>query len=171
MPSTYTLISSNVLSSSAASVTFSAIPSTYTDLVVRYSIRCDVAASVATILFKVNGATSGYSWTNVSGNGAAASSTAVSGSTQFSMAQGMPGATATSNTFANNELYLPNYASTTATKQMSHITAQENNNATAYVKAYAQLYNSTSTITSLSFENPDLLSAGSSFYLYGIKNS
>ena len=44
MPSTYTLISSNVLASSAASVTFSAIPSTYTDLVVRASIRSDATS-------------------------------------------------------------------------------------------------------------------------------
>ena len=42
---TYTLISSNVLSSSAASVTFSSIASTYTDLVLRVSARDDRAGS------------------------------------------------------------------------------------------------------------------------------
>ena len=36
---TYTLISSNVLASSAATVTFSSIPATYTDLVLRVSAR------------------------------------------------------------------------------------------------------------------------------------
>ena len=44
MPATYTLIASNTLSSAAASVTFSAIPATYTDLVLRYSARSDGAS-------------------------------------------------------------------------------------------------------------------------------
>jgi hypothetical protein len=46
MANTYTLIASNTLGASAASVTFSAIPSTYTDLVVRYSAAsCDAAVT------------------------------------------------------------------------------------------------------------------------------
>lgn len=168
------LISSQTLGSSAASVTFSSIPSTYTDLVVRYSVRCDVAGSVASIIFKINGSssTSDYSFTILSGNGATASSSQVATGVlgYFQMTQGMPGATATSNTFASNELYVPNYAGS-AKKTINHTTAQENNTTTAYIKSYAQLYNATTAITSLSFENADLFSAGSSFYLYGLKSS
>ena len=44
MATTYTLITSQTLASSAASVTFSSIPSTYTDLVLRVSARTDNAA-------------------------------------------------------------------------------------------------------------------------------
>ena len=57
---TYTLISSNVLGSSAASVTFSSIPATYTDLVLRVSARTDADD---TSLITFNGTTTGYSKT------------------------------------------------------------------------------------------------------------
>jgi hypothetical protein len=39
MPSTYTLIKGETIGSSAASYTFTAIPSTFTDLVLRISVR------------------------------------------------------------------------------------------------------------------------------------
>jgi len=52
---TYTLISSNVLTSSAASVTFSSIPATYTDLVVRLSARATTTASNIWVTFNGTG--------------------------------------------------------------------------------------------------------------------
>ena len=67
MANTYTLISSNVLGSSAASITFSAIPATYTDLVVRVTSRVDRSINGAHNCFlTVNGSTSSdYSYTNL----------------------------------------------------------------------------------------------------------
>ena len=72
MANTYTLISSNVLSSSAASVTFSAIPATYTDLVVKTSVRETNNSGV--MLCKINGTTTGYTGKELTGSGLAAAS-------------------------------------------------------------------------------------------------
>ena len=76
MPATYTLIASNTLSSSAASVTFSAIPATYTDLVLRWSSRTDNASVVDVVLleFNASGGTA-YSTRRIIGTGSAAAST------------------------------------------------------------------------------------------------
>lgn len=74
MANTYTLISSNTLTSSAASVTFSSIPATYTDLVLRISSRTDAAGATATVAAQFNGDTTSanYSETNLNSDGATA---------------------------------------------------------------------------------------------------
>jgi len=75
MANTYTLIESQVLGSSAASVTFSAIPATYTDLVLRYSARHNNAFSISQVLITFNGDTAAnYSETVVYGNSVSAAS-------------------------------------------------------------------------------------------------
>jgi len=74
MANTYTLINSNVLASSAASVTFSAIPATFTDLVIRASIRTDRAAVEDWLYIKFNGLTTNRSYTRLTGSGSAAAS-------------------------------------------------------------------------------------------------
>jgi len=75
MPNTYTLISSNVLSSTAASVTFSSIPATFTDLVLRASIRGNGTQTpdVGVLNINSNGA-SNFSSTYLRGTGSAANS-------------------------------------------------------------------------------------------------
>ena len=70
MPSSRILISSQTLGSSAASVTFSSIPATYTDLVLKVSVRSDVAATADTLFMQFNSITSGYSETNLYANSA-----------------------------------------------------------------------------------------------------
>lgn len=173
MPSTYTLISSNVLSSSAASVTFSSIPSTYTDLVLRCSVRHDGALTASNMRLIINSdAGSSYSDTRVYGNGATATSAAATAGTYAYAYTGfINGASSTSSTFTNGEFYLPSYLSS-AKKPYSTYNAVENNATTGYNWASAQLWQGTSAITSLSFEAGGYnYVAGSSFYLYGIKNS
>jgi hypothetical protein len=175
MASTYTLISSNVLSSSAASVTFSSIPSTYTDLVLRFSARVDGAVGNSNGKLQFNGDTStaNYSYTFLQGNGSAASSsnnpTGVIGYIQIS--RYADGASATANTFSNVELYIPSYTASQK-KPIYYYAAQEDNTTTAYLFSLAGLYQSNSAISSLTITDSSYnLIAGSSFYLYGIKNS
>ena len=170
MANTYTLISSNVLSSSAASVTFSSIPATYTDLVIRYSTRASVAGTTRSYRITMNGSATGYSWTFLNGNGSAADSGRGT-SLAFNLALYQNGDTTTANTFTNGELYFANYAGS-AFKVMSSDTANENNSTTAFRNVVANLWQDTSAITSITIANPtDDIMAGSSFYLYGIKNS
>lgn len=171
MANTYTLISSNTLTSSAASVTFSSIPATYTDLVVKYSVRGDIAGtnSLQTGL-QLNGVTSGYSQTYMYGNGASAvSSRATSQVAIETVGENSTGNTAS--TFSSGEIYIPNYQSTT-NKPLSMFIAPENNGTTTYLSAHAGLSSVTSAITSITLKtNANNFISGSSFYLYGIKNS
>jgi hypothetical protein len=174
MPSTYTLISANTLSSSAGTVTFASIPGTFTDLVLRVSVRSTTGAGeVVSFRLIVNGdegaVNTYYSRTTLSGNGATASSSRSSNIAPWIFAEGTTANAATSNTFSNNEYYIPNYAGTTA-KPLSAFQASENNATTTYTQAIAGLYRGTTAITTLACTGTTF-AIGSSFYLYGIKNS
>jgi hypothetical protein len=171
MPATYTLISSNVLTSSAASVTFSAIPATYTDLVVRCSVRTDNSSSDDSLKINYNNdSTSLYSTVFIRGDGASIN-TAVS-TVAYINARIVDAATATSNTFASTEIYIPSYTASQS-KPTSVFFAQEDNSTTAYIGAVAGLYRSNTAISRIDFSlvsGPNFVS-GSSFYLYGISNA
>jgi hypothetical protein len=173
MANTYTLIASNTLSSSAASVTFSSIPNTYTDLVLRLSTRTDVAGQAIksiTLTFNSIGGTA-YSSTRLQGDGSSAASGRVSNAASLVLHFASEGATATSNTFSNNEIYIPSYT-ISANKPISSITAQENNQTNAYVVAHAGLLSDTAVISSITLSvSTDNFVSGSSFYLYGLYNS
>ena len=171
MAATYTLISSNVLTSSAASVTFSSIPSTYTDLVVRFSTRTDEAGQTrSSVILKLNGTTANYSYTRLIGNGSAASSSRVSSGLEFDVGD-TSGAAGTSNTFGSGEIYIPSYT-VSQNKPLASYLAQENNTTSAFIRTYANLWSNTASITTLEISTPGgNFVSGSSFYLYGIKNS
>ena len=170
MPSTYQLISSNVLSSSAASVTFSAIPSTYTDLVLRASAR-DSGTGGTIILARVNGLTTGiYSVTRLRGTGSSASSGSTTNATSLYFGF-IDDASDTSNTFASWEAYFPNYT-VAQNHPVSHTSAQETNATAANLDTNAGLISTTAAISSITLTPNGLgFVSGSSFYLYGIKNS
>jgi hypothetical protein len=125
MPATYTLISSNVLASSAASITFSAIPATYTDLVVRVSARGSTAANTVGFVLQMNTDTgANYSYTNVQATGSTAQSiNNVNNGYSNGIWNGyITGASATANTFGSAELYIPSY---TASQNMSYYGAND----------------------------------------------
>ena len=170
MPSTYTLISSNVLTSSAASVTFSAIPSTYTDLVLRISARGDRAGTMVNINTNLNGGSGNHSYTYLEGNGSAVSSARFA--TQNNIGSNpMTAVSATANTFGSAELYIPSYTAS-QNKPINSIGVNETNSASAFIDSVAGLYNSVSAISSITLTPAaNSFVSGSSFYLYGIKNS
>ena len=171
MANTYTLISSNVLSSSAASVTFSAIPATYTDLVVRLSARTDAATVTPGAIMRLNGDTAtNYSFIALEGSGTAASSALV-GTLNYINIGRVDGASATADTFGSGEVYIPSYTAS-QNKPVSAVGMGETNATAATMAANAGLWRNTAVITSVSIitGSGNFLS-GSSFYLYGIKNS
>jgi len=172
MPATYTLISSNVLTSSAASVTFSAIPATYTDLVVRAAARSDFANTIELMEITINGNTSSlYSMTGVYGEGSSAISDRDSGtSLNFDP---IDAANNTANTFGNYELYIPSYLASQNKPVGTFAVYEQNGASNNRVQANAGLFRSTAAITSLEFApryGTNFVS-GSSFYLYGISNA
>ena len=178
MAATYTPIASTTLATTAASVTFSAIPATYTDLVLRWSGRSNAAgAGYQNVKVTLNGLTSGtltsQTWLqNLAGSASSNRwSTAYPG--YFWWEFNTTSAGWTSNTFDSYEMYLPNYLSSTA-KPSSLFGAAENNATSPYwMIASANLTSSTSAISSIevAVTSGNSFIANSSFHLYGIKNS
>jgi len=171
---TYTLISSQVLGSSAASVTFSSIPSTYNDLKLVVSARGDSSSATGLIqMYLNNDSGTNYSFTYILGNSSAASSTRYSSIT-VNNSISFDEATSTTSTFGSSEIYIPNYNSTSS-KPFFNINVTENNSSaadSADIKAVASLYSGTSGISSITLLTAsNNFVANSSFYLYGIKNS
>lgn len=170
MANTYELISSNVLASAAASVTFSSIPATYTDLVLRWSARG--ATNFDTVSLRINGNSSVlYSYRILRGTG----STAVSGNdgggdSQLPFSYGVVQSTYTASTFSSGEFYIPNYT-TSQNRPIGSFQTQENNATASGIAVTAGLFRDTTAISSLTMTGTGNLAAGSSFYLYGIKNS
>jgi hypothetical protein len=170
---TYTLIDSEVLTSSAASVTFSSIPATFTDLVLRMSARGSDASVNNYASLKFNSIASNYSETYLYGSGSTPDSGRFSGQPYWLFGGGwFSSANGTSNTFSNTEIYIPNYAGST-NKVASNFTAQENNTSGSnQLGVEALLLGNTAAITSLTITPSGAnFVSGSSFYLYGISNA
>ena len=175
MANTYTLIASNTLSSSAASVTFSSIPATYTDLVLRISARSTYAGTYSQGYVRPNNLAYNPSSTELVGTGTSATSTRAGLGAQFGWDFAIPGATNTSNTFGSMECYMPNY-NVVQKKPASLFSVSEGNTATIYetwIEVVAGLNaDSTAAITSVYiYDDYAQFASGSSFFLYGIKNS
>jgi hypothetical protein len=167
---TYTLIKGETLTSSTTSYSFTAIPSTFTDLVLRVSHRVSSANPINGYNLRFNSDSSTiYSYIYAANRDGAIDYNYGSGADAVGNAI-VNGGTSTANTFTSFELYLPNYTSTIS-KQFSYVQAIENNSASSNdVQFDAGLYRNTSAITSISFSNATFVT-GSSFYLYGIKSS
>jgi len=171
MANTMTLISSQILASSAASVTFSSIPSTYTDLKLIASVRSDGSYFGEYALLSINGTSTSTDW---SGKYMQGDGSSVGAASLANYALGVSGTSNTASAFSNNEIYIPNYNSTTA-KSINCDSVTENNGTTSYTKISGHLWNvtgSSSPITSftLSVNGGANFVQYSSFYLYGIKN-
>jgi hypothetical protein len=173
MPSSRRLITSTTLSTSAASVTFSSIPATYTDLVLRISARAGNTGTSAnfTLAVSLNGnSATNHSYTVLRATGSTVNSFAGSSVTNIN---GVTSATAaTANTFGNAEFYIPNYTSS-ANKPCSFFSVAEDNTTSAAIRATAGLYSSSSAVSSIVIwsQSGYVLDSGSSFYLYGLFNS
>jgi len=172
MAATYNLISSQVLGSSAASVTFSSIPQTYTDLVLKWSALDDQADLMQTVRMKINGSTvSEYSWTQLYDSAGTVGSYTSGTATNNQFAYGTNGASNTANTFSSYEVYIPNYT-VAVNKPFGSFGVVESNSANAYIITNAHLWRDNAAITSLLlYPNTGNFVANSSFYLYGLKSS
>ena len=169
MASTFTLLQKITVNTAAgaASVTFSNIPQTYTDLKIIFCVRSLRSAANADGLdISFNGLTTGFNARWFESNGSAAS---VGADTRFT--GDIPAASATANIFSSTELYIPGYASSTTSKQVQTDSVAENNSSTAYMNFTANSWNSTAAITSMGFASHNgNISQYSTFYLYGISS-
>jgi len=173
MANTYTLIASSIVGSGGATtITFSSIPSTYTDLLVKASLRNDRSAVAEDYGIFFNGdTTSGnYSAKELLGSGSAASSRSA-----YNYGLLVVSNNSTANTFGNLEVYIPNYAGSAA-KSASVDAVTENNATEAYAGLTARLWTGTAAITSITIDKGDsgvtnTFLQYSTAYLYGISSS
>jgi hypothetical protein len=160
MPRTYEPIATTTLANSTtAEVTFSSIPSTYTDLVLVLSTK---QQSNTTVKLVLNGDTaSNYSYTRLSGSGGSAASER--GTNATSMAIHF------SSTDWNNAIIsLMNYKNTTTNKTV----ISRSNNATLFTMEWVGLWRNTAAINSIKVTTDNLsvtyFTTGSMLTLYGI---
>jgi hypothetical protein len=172
MANTYTLISSvTVGSGGAANMEFTSIPATYTDLLVKYSIRDNNAQvyTAMTIQFNNSGGTA-YKYIMIEGSGSSYRSATQSSLDKTYGVFTANGANATASSFSNGEFYIPNYAGST-NKSLSWDAVTENNGTEAYATINASLWANTSAITSVKIGCSGTIQQYSTAYLYGISSS
>jgi hypothetical protein len=159
---TYVAIATQTLGTAAASVTFSSIPSTYTDLVLISSPENNTSES---LYFKINGDTgSSYSTTYMTGNGTAASSARQANNTTGILA-GAPNVGLSSTVYGSSIIQVMNYSNATTYKTALCRWGL----ASAETNATVGLWRSTAAITSLTIlVVSGTFSVGSTFSLYGI---
>lgn len=160
------IIQHQELASAQASITFSSIPQTYTDLCLLLSLRSSNANIFGIHYLRFNGSTANYSSRWLEANG----SSVYSGTTTLAAYLGASvGNSTTANTFSNIAAYIPNYTSDSA-KTVSADTVGENNATTAYQTITASLWNVTNPITSIEvgFDGASTFLQYSSATLYGI---
>ena len=166
MPNTFELIaSSTVGSGGASSIDFTSIPSTYTDLVIKTTLRA-TTGGIQGVRIKINTLTTNLSERQLEGTGSAVSS---SNSTAGYVVVGV-GSTDTANTFSNCEIYFPNYAGST-NKSWSADYVSENNATAAYAGFTAGLWSQTAAINGISLYATNPFAQYSTAYLYGVKNA
>lgn len=157
---TYTPIATTTLSVDTATVTFSSIAGTYTDLILVCSVKNDTAASYNMYAQFNSDTGSNYSWTRLQGNGTSAYSDRASGQTV--MRYGLFNKT----NFVPVIIQFQNYSNATTYKTCISRCSDSSDSVTAIVN----LWRSTSAITSiaLSVEGGAKYASGSTFTLYGI---
>jgi hypothetical protein len=162
--STYEPIATQTLGSAAATVTFSSIPGTYTDLLLVSTVRYVIGGGESVVQCQVNSDSAGnYSRTRLIGTGSAATTDRSSNNTDFIVGSG----TDTANEWAVGIANFINYSNTTAYKSVLTRT----NVTSSRVMAIIGNWRNTAAITSFLLANNSggNFSAGSTFTLYGIK--
>jgi len=162
---TMTLISTTTLGSNAASIEFTSLPATFTDLFIVYSLRHSNSGN-ETARIDFNGVSTSQTARNLIGWGSGVSSASYTNL----LIRDIPGTDTTSNTFSSTQVYIPNYAgSTNKSVSIDHVT--ENNATNAYFSGIvAGLWSNTAAITSVKILDQDggSLVAGSTASIYGI---
>jgi hypothetical protein len=147
-------------SAGATTIEFTNIPQGFTDLLIVASTRAGAGAVARNMNIRFNASTLGYSERMIDSNGSSASSANTSGSLinwSFEADSG-----ATTSTFSNISLYVPNYSSVASYKSMVIHSSSENNGSTGYNRLTSGLWTSNSPITSVSL----IAESGSSFVQY-----
>lgn len=177
MALTYTAIATvTVGSGGASSIDFNSIPGTYTDLLIKCSLRQSGYTGVSWDWLKIR--FNGSSATNYSGRIINGAGTLGPSASQYTNQNGMEklglanSTTSSSNTFSSSDIHIPNYAGS-YNKSAAGDGAHEDNANVAICAMGAGLWSNTAAITSITLfpENGTTWVQHSSATLYGIKNT
>jgi hypothetical protein len=173
MANTYVAIATvEVGSGGAANIEFTSIPGTYTDLVIKFSIRDSRDSQGPGYLhLKFNDNTSSYS-SRFLNTGTDDGSVTTQSRTDDYASFAINTDFSTANTFGNGELYIPNYASSN-NKSVSIDSVSETNHAfnAAVRNITAFLWSNSAAITKITLYGDSNFKQYSTATLYGIKNS
>ena len=174
MPTTYEPIATLTADGTARTITFSSITATYTDLRLVFVGRVEVAGTGNYSNFSVryNSSNSGYSQTQLTGDGSTATSGRDSNTTFYSAGilnyEGSPNSLITIDLFS--------YAGSTYKTALT--TSSNDQNGLGYVKRDVTMWRNTAAVTSISLDTDGYgvqtgrdFAIGSTFTLYGIKNA
>ena len=167
MANTFELIASSTAGSGGvSSFDFTSIPSTYTDLCIKFSVRNTSTTTWGTLT--LNGSSSNWSLMNLYGDGTGTGTQNQSVNT-FTVIQ--TNTNDTSNTFTNSELYIPNYTNSTY-KSIQSDQNKENNATGAYIWLHGMLWSNTAAINQVTLNAvANNFAQYSTAYLFGIKSS
>jgi len=167
MASTYEPIATTTLGSATAAITFSSIPSTYTDLKIIIVATASVSGSALQFIFN-NDSASNYSVTLINGNGVNASSNKYSNqSTGYGLvASSSTGLSTSVPSFLSIDIF--SYAGSTFKTAL--VAGNADKNGSGNVEYDVNLWRSTSAINRIDLSAQSAnLSAGTTATLYGIK--
>lgn len=168
----YNLISTQVLTSSVASVTFSSLNSAaaaYKHLQIRWTARSTNASLTDDGNFRINGDSgSNYAIHSLYGNGVSAASVNLTSQTQGAIYDLAAGNNASANIFGSGVLDLLDFQSTSKNKTLRILNGAKTQS-NQYIHLSSGLWMSTAAVTSITLAATGNLVAGSRFSIYGLK--
>lgn len=179
MPATFNFIEK--INTSASTITFSSIPSIYSDLIILGNAKTNVGSSRDDLYMRFNGATSQYKAQSIVGYGSTityqSDSTSTSGS--FNISSALAGSDSSmSGSYSQIWIYIPGYSQTTFNKSTfwkcgyangTGVTANGGANSGGGI-VYSLASSAINSIT-LFTQSGYNFSSGTNFVLYGIKKS
>jgi hypothetical protein len=168
MPSTYEPIATTTVAVATTSISFTSIPSTYTDIRLVWTVRATAAGNFPTVRFN-NDSGSNYSWTRIYGDGTSAASQRNTSRTGIGILW-LDEVSSAADTF--NLLTLDVFSYAGSTYKTSLTTASADKNGSGTVERAVALWRSTSAINQIDLiSGSSTFAAGTTATLYGIKNA
>jgi hypothetical protein len=174
---TFELIQGYTLSSAQASITFSSIPQTYTDLCLKITDHTDIPSQTQHYTYMRFNGNSGANYYNVAmyaRNNTALSLEDAGQTFFFDDPYTTLGADTASAVMSCKEIYIPSYTSSTLYKVLKmNYSNMNSSTTTSDIGTQAGLWNDNAPITSINLINYSTYQfiAGTTAFLYGIKNS
>ena len=172
MTATYEKIATTTLASAVASVTFSSISGSYTDLVVIANVQGQSNGCNIQIWFNGDGSSTKYSSTTLYYSGSSTLSTRNSNTAKLNFGTNGGQAFSNANQFTLNIYNIQNYSNTTTYKSVLGTTRSPDGGYTGAgeLDQSVGLWRDTAAITSIDIgvDNSKTMQIGSTFTIYGI---